>query len=69
MLERLRYYTITEDATKANQVFVTFHQFFIVRQLPVEYVDYQGHSQFNNIKSTTGYHLINALRYYANDMK
>ena len=69
MLERLRYYAITEDANQANQVLATLHQFFIARQLPVEYVDYQGTSQFNNIKSTTGYHLINALRYYVNDMK
>jgi len=69
MLERLRYYAITGDATKANQVFATFHQFFIARKLPVEYVDSQGNSNFDNIKSTTGYHLINALRFYADSTK
>ena len=69
MLERLRYYAITGDTNKANQVFTTFDQFFISKQLPIEYIDNRGNSNFDNIKSTTGYHLINALRFYADDTK
>ena len=63
-LERLRYYTIIKNITRTNQIFTIFNKFFIIHRLPVEYVDYDGNSKFTNIKSTTGYHLINALHYY-----
>ncbi|MFZ9034918.1 MAG: AGE family epimerase/isomerase [Francisellaceae bacterium] len=64
VLERLRYYAMSENQATLKPAFESFCQLFIDKnQLPIEYIDHRLAPGFNKIKSTTSYHLINALQY------
>ncbi|MDC0534344.1 AGE family epimerase/isomerase [Francisellaceae bacterium] len=65
MLERMRYYLMNQDAAKINNIFPEFNDIFINHQtkLPIEFVDSQLNQDFDGVKTTTSYHLINSLKH------
>lgn len=63
MLEYMRYLVMAKKYEDLNSVVTKFLIIFLADDLPVEYVDYQGVAGFNDVKSTTGYHLINCCQY------
>ena len=66
MLERLRYSIMAADFSRTEQVFATVDQYFIDNNdLPVEYINPQLQHDFNGVKTTTAYHLINCMQHLA----
>ncbi len=65
MLERMRYYLMSNNAEKINSIFPDFDNTFINHQtkLPIEFVDSQLNQDFEGVKTTTSYHLINSLKH------
>ncbi|WP_119343673.1 AGE family epimerase/isomerase [Facilibium subflavum] len=64
LLEQLRFYSMIKDIKSAKTCFKVVSNYYIANNLPVEYVDVTGNIQFDKVKATTGYHIINALQYY-----
>ena len=65
MLERLRYYVMNQDAEKVNNIFPEFDAIFICQRtnMPIEFVNSELASDFDGVKTTTAYHLINSLKH------
>lgn len=63
MLEYMRYLVMTTKYEALDDALSIFSKIFLKHNLPIEYVDYQGVAGFNDVKSTTGYHLINCWQY------
>ena len=66
MLERMRYYLISKNIEKINKIFSEFDNIFInpYTKLPIEYVDSELSKNFEGVKTTTSYHLINCLKHF-----
>ncbi len=64
ILEQIRYYALAKDAHKKDAAAAVFIKNYIENNNPVEYVNYQGISDFDKVKSTTGYHLINTFQHF-----
>ncbi len=63
MLEYMRYLAMTAKYEVLDQALTIFLNLYLNNNLPIEYVDGQGIAGFNDVKSTTGYHLINCWQY------
>ena len=65
MLERIRYYAMTKNKTKLENIFNTFVRVFILKDscLPIEYIKQDLSPDFDKIKTTTSYHLINSIKH------
>jgi mannose/cellobiose epimerase-like protein (N-acyl-D-glucosamine 2-epimerase family) len=64
VLERLRYYAITRDYNKVSIIFPEFVNLFISKKtnLPIEFINVNLEPDFDGVKTTTSYHLINSLK-------
>ncbi|MCF6808482.1 AGE family epimerase/isomerase [Thiotrichales bacterium 19S9-12] len=64
LFERLRYYAMTDNKDKVNEVFHPFVSLFFDKNgFPIEYIDQDFQTDFDHIKSTTSYHLINCFKH------
>jgi hypothetical protein len=66
MLERMRYYAITKNKTTLENIFATFVKAFISHGscLPIEYIKQDLSPDFDKVKTTTSYHLINSIKHF-----
>ncbi|GGF98629.1 hypothetical protein GCM10010995_14830 [Cysteiniphilum litorale] len=63
MLEYMRYLAMTASYEHLDNALSIFSTVFLKHDLPIEYVDSEGAVGFDDVKSTTGYHLINCWQY------
>ncbi len=63
MLEYMRYLAMTANYERLDNALNIFSTVFLKHNLPIEYVDSEGAVGFDDVKSTTGYHLINCWQY------
>lgn len=62
--ERLRYYAMTGNKDKLNNIFPEFTDlYFNENNFPIEYLDQNFKTDFDHIKATTSYHLINCFKF------
>ncbi|MCF6776975.1 AGE family epimerase/isomerase [Thiotrichales bacterium 19X7-9] len=64
LFERLRYYAMTDDQATVESIFNSFIDiFFDKNNFPIEYVNQNLKADFQHVKATTSYHLINCFKY------
>ncbi len=63
MLEYVRYLAMTANYEHLDNALNIFSTIFLKHDLPIEYVDSEGAVGFDDVKSTTGYHLMNCWQY------
>ena len=63
MLEYMRYLAMTANYEHLDNALDIFSIVFLKHDLPIEYVDSEGAVGFDDVKSTTGYHLMNCWQY------
>ncbi|WP_440616211.1 AGE family epimerase/isomerase [Cysteiniphilum sp. 6C5] len=63
MLEYMRYLAMTANYEVLDHALSIFSKTFLKHDLPIEYVDHAGVAGFDDVKSTTGYHLVNCWQY------
>lgn len=63
MLEYVRYLAMTANYEHLDNALSIFSTVFLKHDLPIEYVDSEGAVGFDDVKSTTGYHLMNCWQY------
>lgn len=66
LLERLRYYVMTNDVKAKLAIEIIIKHFFSDNDLPYEYISQDLVPLQEKVKATTGYHIINCYKYILN---